>query len=174
MTRDGSTLWAFTCLAAGTASVSPIGLMPAWAGNAFERMIEAARPCEPLKVDTALFTVGIDRLGGVDVEKLMISILDDAAVLQGRATLACKTSDNAELRGDASVTMELDAEMNLLDCKIGRLDVRVVDMDGSLRGPVEALRPVIVQSVRDGVRTELGKLCDQQLQVPLRSGSTSR
>lgn len=40
--------------------------------------------------------------------------------------MACRSSDNVVFKGDASATVDLDAEMNLSTCEMNHLEVQIV------------------------------------------------
>src|SRR4051794_36858924 len=72
------------------------------AANSLEKAIERLQPCQSAKVETRLGTIGIDKFDKIAVEEIEINVKGDTASASTLASLTCRTSDQALLKGNAS------------------------------------------------------------------------
>lgn len=129
------------------------------AGNALENAIERAQPCQALKVNTGLFTIGVDRFEKVEVEELAVDVKGGVATARAIGSLTCRTSDAAALKGNVSARLSFAAEMNLATCAMSRREIKLLSAGGTFGDVVKALGEQISRSLGDGLSNEAKKLC---------------
>lgn len=129
------------------------------AGNALEKAIETAQPCRSLKVNTGLFTIGVDQFEKAELEELAVDVKGDIAVARAIGSLSCRTSDKAAVKGNVSARLSFDAELNLGTCAVSQQEIKLLSAGGTFGGVVTALGEQITQSLGDGLASEIRKLC---------------
>jgi hypothetical protein len=127
--------------------------------NILSKAIEAAQPCESLKVETVVGSIGIDKFKEANIEKLNLLIDGNQASLTGTAMLACRTSDDAVVKGDASATVSLDATLDLNSCEMSQLDVKLVETSGTFEDVLDAFEDGITGAIKGVIADEIKKLC---------------
>jgi hypothetical protein len=136
---------------------------PASAANALERAIEAAQPCKPLKVRQPVFGVnvelGIDELDFVKIDTIEIRVNGDLAEANALGTLACKTSDDAPLKGGFSAKARIHLQANLATCITNASSIDIIEAEGEFGDVVTTFEPEISAALRKGVEKALKKLC---------------
>ncbi|RUZ79408.1 hypothetical protein EN943_07490 [Mesorhizobium sp. M7A.F.Ca.US.006.01.1.1] len=148
-----------TPIALGSVLVLTLASQSAFSANVLDRAVEAAQPCRSLKLKTGIGTVGVDKFAGANIEKVQIMVGDDIASAKAVVTMACRTADNAVFKGDASATVDLDAEMNLSTCEMNHLEVQIVKTGGTFASVLDAFKDEISEALKRKITSELGKLC---------------
>ncbi|GAA3102029.1 hypothetical protein GCM10010520_53960 [Rhizobium viscosum] len=150
---------ALSVIIAATPSLSS----PASAANVLERAIEAAQPCKPLKVRQAVLGVkvelGIDKLDFVKIDTIEIKVDGDLAEASALGTLACKTSDDAPLKGGFSAKARIHLQANLATCIMNASSIDIIEAKGEFGDVVTTFEPEISAALRKGVEKALKKLC---------------
>ncbi|CAA2137021.1 hypothetical protein MBLL_00453 (plasmid) [Methylobacterium bullatum] len=139
--------------------IPAVGCPEAWAANALERALERLQPCQGLKVDIGLTTLGVDKLERLSVEEIAIVVKGNAADASVLGSLACKTSDAALKKGDASARFRVKAHMDLSTCAVSEQQTEILSTGGTFGGLVDLFRNRIKRTIEDGLAGELGKLC---------------
>ncbi len=136
---------------------------PASAANVLERAIEAAQPCKPLKVRQQVLGVkvelGIDELDFVKIDTIEIRVNGDLAEANALGTLACKTSDDAPLKGGFSAKARIHLQANLATCITNASSIDIIEAEGEFGDVVTTFEPEISAALRKGVEKALKKLC---------------
>ncbi|AYG59923.1 hypothetical protein [Rhizobium jaguaris] len=133
----------------------------AQADNIVDRAIAAAQPCSSLKVKAGFVTVGVDKFESVDVKAASVDIQGNTANVSLNASLACKTSDQAVMKGDVSATFAIKAQVDLGTCVVTSNDVQIIDTGGTFKKFIDALKPQIQEGLKGGLPQQLTKLCKQ-------------
>lgn len=152
------------CMALGVIIVAASSLSsPASAANVLERAIEAAQPCKPLKVRQQVLGVkvelGIDELDFVKIDTIEIRVNGDLAEASALGTLACKTSDDAPLKGGFSAKARIHLQANLATCITNASSIDIIEAEGEFGDVVTTFEPEISAALRKGVEKALKKLC---------------
>jgi hypothetical protein len=133
------------------------------ASNVLERAIAAAQPCKPLKVRQPVFGVkvelGIDKLDFVKIDTIEIRVNGDLADASALGTLACKTSDDAPLKGGFSAKARIHLQANLATCVMNASSIDIIEAGGEFGDVVTTFEPEISAALRKGVESALKKLC---------------
>ncbi|MBB3543429.1 hypothetical protein FHT97_004181 [Rhizobium sp. BK399] len=133
------------------------------AANALERAIGEAQPCKSLKAKVSSFgvsiDVGIDRFDTAKIESLQISVNGDAAEASARGTLACKTSDDALVRGGFSATAQVHLKVDLATCKTTESSIEIVGTGGRFGDIVKGLEDEIASALRRSLEKNVAKFC---------------
>ncbi|MBW8789138.1 MAG: hypothetical protein JF594_15665 [Rhizobium leguminosarum] len=152
-------------LAAGALVLQPLTFSQAQAANALERAIADAQPCRSLKAKVSSFgitvQVGVDKLDSVKIENLQVSVNGDAAEASARGTLACKTSDEALVKGGFSATAEVHLQVDLATCKTAESSIEIVQTGGRFGDVVNGLQTEISEALRRSLEKNLAKLCER-------------
>lgn len=152
------------CVAFGAIIVATSSLSsPASAANVLERAIAAAQPCKSLKVRQSVLGVkvelGIDKLDLVRIDTLEIRVNGDLAEASALGTLACKTSDDAPLKGGFSAKARIHLQANLATCVMNASSIDIIEAGGEFGDVVTTFEPEISAALRKGVESALKKLC---------------
>ena len=152
-------------LAIGALVLQPLTVSQAQAANALERAIGDAQPCRSLKAKVSSFgitvQVGVDTLDSVKIENLQVSVNGDAAEASARGTLACKTSDEALVKGGFSATAEVHLKVDLATCKTAESSIEIVKTGGRFGDVVKGLETEISDALRRSLEKNLAKLCER-------------
>ncbi|CAK07804.1 hypothetical protein ELG83_09545 [Rhizobium leguminosarum] len=152
-------------LAIGALVLQPLTVSQAQAANALERAIGDAQPCRSLKAKVSSFgitvQVGVDKLDSVKIENLQVSVNGDAAEASARGTLACKTSDEALVKGGFSATAEVHLKVDLATCKTAESSIEIVKTGGRFGDVVKGLETEISDALRRSLEKNLAKLCER-------------
>jgi hypothetical protein len=124
--------FALIVLAAAAADAGPI-----------DDRLTASDPCEDLP--------GLSETESVALDRATITLLPETGSLSLSGRIACRTPDDALLRGDASVRVEAEVTVALSGCTATASDVRLTDHSGSLAGVVEALAPELERMLAEDV-----------------------
>lgn len=152
------------CMALSVIIVAASSLSsPASAANVLERAIAAAQPCKSLKVRQSVLGVkvelGIDKLDLVRIDTLEIRVNGDLAEASALGTLACKTSDDAPLKGGFSAKARIHLQANLATCVMNASSIDIIEAGGEFGDVVTTFEPEISAALRKGVESALKKLC---------------
>ncbi|TAU83532.1 hypothetical protein ELI40_09715 [Rhizobium leguminosarum] len=152
-------------LAIGALVLQPLTVSQAQAANALERAIGDAQPCRSLKAKVSSFgitvQVGVDKLDSVKIENLQVSVNGDVAEASARGTLACKTSDEALVKGGFSATAEVHLQVDLATCKTAESSIEIVKTGGRFGDVVKGLQTEISDALRQSLEKNLAKLCER-------------
>jgi hypothetical protein len=152
-------------LAIGALVLQPLIVSQAQAANALERAIGDAQPCRSLKAKVSSFgitvQVGVDKLDSVKIENLQVSVNGDVAEARARGTLACKTSDEALVKGGFSATAEVHLQVDLATCKTAESSIEIVKTGGHFGDVVKGLQTEISDALRRSLEKNLVKLCER-------------
>ncbi len=152
-------------LTAGVLLLQTCSFANAQAPNALERAIGDAQPCRSLKTKVSSFgisvEVGVDKLDSVKIENLELSVNGDAAEASVRGTLACKTSDEALVKGGFSATAEVRLKVDLTTCKTTETSIDIVKTGGRFGDIVKGLETEISGALRRSLEKNLAKLCEK-------------
>jgi hypothetical protein len=96
-----------------------------------DRAIANANPCAGLKTKTMVGTIGVDQLKEVHVEEADAAMQGSKLKIRVDGHLACRTSDRAAIRGDASAHISLTGEVSLMDCGKPTVNVSLTDFGGT-------------------------------------------
>lgn len=130
------------------------------AQNVIARAIEWAQPCSGLKVTKLGITAGIDHFKSAELETLKVDIAGDKAKIALVGSLACRTSDKADvIRGDASAKFSADADLDLKSCLADPVKVRIVSTGGTFQTVIEALKGDIQKAVEKSIAEQARILC---------------
>lgn len=114
----------------------------AWAQTVVEQRIAAIRPCSSLAVSKTMlgqrFTIGIDRLKSVSLINAQVTMAGNEVTLTFAGSLACRTSDSAAFKGDASVAVAGQSALDLGSCTIRALSIRLTGAGGTFGEVVRA------------------------------------
>ena len=150
------------CLLAAGLLLQPLATK-AEAANVLERAIGEAQPCKSLKTKVSSFgvsiDVGIDRFDSAKIENLQISVNGDAAEASARGTLACKTSDDALVKGGFSATAQVHVKVDLATCKMNESSIEIVETGGRFGDIVKGLEDQIASALRRSLEKNVAKLC---------------
>lgn len=146
-------------LVAAFVAVAASGWHGALAANGLERALERLQPCQGLKVNVRLATIGVDNLEKLSVEEVTITVKGDAADAAVTGTLACKTSDAALVRGDASARFSATVHMDLATCTVSGQKVEILSTGGTFGSLVDRFRGMIGRTLETGLADQLRKLC---------------
>ncbi|TAV48595.1 hypothetical protein ELI30_09905 [Rhizobium leguminosarum] len=156
--------WLGVC-AVGALVMQPLTFSQAQAANALERAIGDAQPCRSLKAKVSSFgitvQVGVDKLDSVKIENLQVSVNGDVAEARARGTLACKTSDEALVKGGFSATAEVHLQVDLATCKTAESSIEIVKTGGRFGDVVKGLQTEITDALRRSLEKNLVKLCER-------------
>ncbi|TAU88695.1 hypothetical protein ELI02_29200 (plasmid) [Rhizobium leguminosarum] len=156
--------WLGLC-AVGALVMQPLTFSQAQAANALERAIGDAQPCRSLKAKVSSFgitvQVGVDKLDSVKIENLQVSVNGDVAEASARGTLACKTSDEALVKGGFSATAEVHLQVDLATCKTAESSIEIVKTGGRFGDVVKGLQTEISDALRRSLEKNLAKLCER-------------
>ena len=152
------------CVAFGVIIVAASSVSsPASAANVLERAIAAAQPCKSLKVRQSVLGVkvelGIDKRDLVRIDTLEIRVNGDLAEASALGTLACKTSDDAPLKGGFSAKARIHLQANLATCVMNASSIDIIEAGGEFGDVVTTFEPEISAALRKGVERALKKLC---------------
>jgi hypothetical protein len=154
-----------THVAIGFLVLQPFTKSHAVAANAFERAIGEAQPCRSLKAKVSSFglkvEIGVDKFDSVKVDSLQISVDGDMADASARGTLACKTSDDALVKGGFSATAEVHVKVDLMTCGMIESSVSIVDTGGLFGDVVKGLEKEISDAFRRSLERNVKKLCEK-------------
>ncbi|TBB70871.1 hypothetical protein ELH45_10125 [Rhizobium ruizarguesonis] len=152
-------------LAIGALVLQSLTVSQAQAANALERAIGDAQPCRSLKAKVSSFgitvQVGVDKLDSVKIENLQVSVNGDAAQASARGTLACKTSDEALVKGGFSATAEVHLQVDLATCKTTESSIEIVQTGGRFGDIVKGLQTEISDALRRSLEKNLAKMCER-------------
>ncbi|SEM37517.1 hypothetical protein SAMN04487976_1352 [Xaviernesmea oryzae] len=129
------------------------------AANLLERAVSAAEPCSALKADLGPVSVGIDKVKEVRIDEFLLSAEGNAGSARLMGMLACKTSDKAAARGDASATIRVEAAFDLRTCEIQKSEAHVLETGGTYGSVIAAFSGSIEAALKNGIRSEIAKLC---------------
>ncbi|MGO6814735.1 hypothetical protein ACCS67_07565 [Rhizobium brockwellii] len=156
--------WLGLC-AVGALVLQPLTVSQAQAANALERAIGDAQPCRSLKAKVSSFgitvQVGVDKLDSVKIENLQVSVNGDVAEARARGTLACKTSDEALVKGGFSATAEVHLQVDLATCKTAESSIEIVKTGGRFGDVVKGLQTEITDALHRNLEKNLVKLCER-------------
>jgi hypothetical protein len=124
-----------------------------------DRAIANANPCAGLKKKTVVGTVGIDRLKEVHVEEASAAMQGSKLKISFTGHLACRTSDSAAIRGDASAHISVTGEMSLTECNKPDLNVSLTDFGGSFGSIISLASSQIETSLRTAMADQWERAC---------------
>lgn len=159
--RQGDTNWAVqTFPLAALLMLSHIDL--AGAGNVISRAIERAQPCSGLKTTVnkvVTLTIGIDQFKTAELETLKVDVAGDKATIALVGSLACRTSDEAVIKGDASAKFSANANLNLATCVAEPVSVRILSTGGTFGAAIDAFKGSIEKAVEKSIAEQAKALC---------------
>lgn len=158
---QGRARWAVQ-IAPLTAMLLLCDIGAASSANIISRAIERAQPCSSLKTEVKqvlTVTIGIDKFKGSEVETLKIDIVGDKAKAALVGSLACRTSDEAVIKGDASARFSADADLNLATCVAAPVTVRILSAGGTFKAAIEAFKGDIQNAVEKAIVEQTKALC---------------
>lgn len=129
------------------------------AANIISRAIERAQPCSGLQTRQLGQTIGVDKFKTADLETLKIDVSGNTAKAALVASLACKTSDQAILRGDASAKFDASAEVDLTSCVVKQVSVRIVSTGGTFGKVIGAFQNQIQKAVETSISDQAKTFC---------------
>ncbi len=132
---------------------------PTQAANAVSRAIEQAQPCRTVKMTKLGVTIGIDKFEDAQLESLTINVNGDNAKIEAVGSLACRTSDTAAFRGDASARFSVTAELNLASCAISQNSVRILSTGGTYGFAADAFKGTIEKAIESSIADQVKALC---------------
>lgn len=134
--------------------------IPTEAETLVERRLAALEPCSGLKQEILGATLAIDKLERITLSRANLDMTGNLVTLSLQGGLACKTSDAAMIRGNASVAITASAHMNLIDCSIDTLAITPTEFGGEFASVVEAAWvPVILPRIEAEARRMLTQAC---------------
>lgn len=102
-----------------------------------EQAIARQNPCGGLSTEVAGTTIGLDVLRDVGVNALDLSLRGNDLSMSLSGMIACGTSSDGLLAGDASATIRAEATVDLGACDIRALTIALDDFGGTY-GPILA------------------------------------
>ncbi|CAN5629817.1 hypothetical protein BH23PSE1_BH23PSE1_14920 [soil metagenome] len=126
-----------------------------------EQRLAEANLCGGLRTEQLGQTIGIDVLEDVEVREADVSLRGDDLALSLAGRLACRSSDDSIIAGNASADVAARAELLLSDCTISALDLDVENFGGSFGTALSAFAPQIEQALADEARSLLLCACRQ-------------
>jgi len=136
------------------------GVQAGSAETVVEKRVAAAQPCSGLKTKAFGVSIGIDKLDRVEVGSAAFNLKGDQVTMDLKGSLACKTSDNAVVRGDASVNINATGAVNLADCEHATVTVDATDFGGQFAPLVQAAwDPSIKPKIEAEARKMLTEAC---------------
>lgn len=137
---------------------------PAGAQTVVEQRLADLKPCSALKLTQNLagvpLSIGIDEVKSVTVKQADIAVQGNRLSFTLDGGLACRTPDNAPLKGDASVDISARATIDLAGCTVDNLEILPKRFGGSLRQVLEkAWKPLILPKLRQDAHEALVKAC---------------
>lgn len=124
-----------------------------------EELIAAENPCQRLRTRQLGMTIGVDKLKDVRLDTATIRLEANRVTLDFSGRLACETSSDAVLSGDAAATVVASADLSLADCTIDALDVHLSDFGGSFGPILAALSPTIEAELRKAAAPKIRAAC---------------
>jgi hypothetical protein len=130
-----------------------------------EQRLAALQPCAELKKDLGLgVTVGIDKLKSIRLSRAEAVTEGNAVSIRLTGALACQTPDSAAVKGDASVSLEASAVVELTACRVQSLQIAPSAFGGSFGPALEALwQPLIAPKLKQNGEAMLRKACTDLL-----------
>jgi hypothetical protein len=129
------------------------------AANAMSNAIEQAKPCKGLKISKLGVSIGVDEFKSADIERLSVEVDGDSAKISLKGSLACRTSDGALFRGDASAQLSAAFSFDLASCQFGQNSVQIVATGGSFGFAVEAAKHEIEHALESSISKMMRSLC---------------
>lgn len=147
-----------------TFTLTAFAATPALTQTVIEKRLAELRPCSNLKTTTKVLgqpvAIGIDKLQGVALSRAEVAVIGDDVSLSFVGGLSCRASDNATIKGDASVDLTASAEMHLADCSVRSLSITPTGFGGSLGEVVKsAWTPLIHPKLEAEARAMLIDAC---------------
>ena len=124
-----------------------------------DRAIANANPCAGLKTKTPVGTIGIDQLKEVHVEKADAIMQGSELKISIDGHLACRTSDRATAKGDASAHVSLTGEVSLMDCSKPTLNVSLSDFGGTFGSIISVGSSQMEASLRTALADQWERAC---------------
>lgn len=129
------------------------------AANVLSHAIERAQPCSGLRFTQLGQTIGVDKFESADLETLKIDVAGNSAKATLVASLACRTSDQAAIRGNASAKFEANAEVELASCTVRQVNVRIVSTGGTFGRVIDAFKGQIEKAVESSISNQAKTFC---------------
>lgn len=130
------------------------------AQTVIDQAIANANPCAGLKKTTMLGTVGIDKLKAVHLETADASLQGSDLKVKLNGHIACRTSDQALLEGDASADIEVTGQVSLKDCSTPALNVSVTNFGGTFGSIISQASSQIASSLRTALIDQWKRVCE--------------
>lgn len=133
--------------------------------------IAAADPCAGLEVRQTVFgstvSVGLTQVTSVAIRSVSLSMEEEVASLDLDGSIACRTSGDSILQGEASMDLTAEAEVALGDCSVTRLTLAPTGFGGGLGDLVEAAWPDLLRpALEDEARRMLTRACTDLKAAP--------
>jgi len=132
----------------------------AHADNAVSRAIERAHPCSALKIKKLGITVALDQFESAKLESLKVDVNGDDASVALVGSLACRTSDAATIRGDASAKFSASVRLNLASCSVSQNSVSIIETGGAFGFAVDAFKPALQIALQNAIAEQVKALCN--------------
>lgn len=122
--------------------------LPAMAQTVVEQRIALLQPCNSLRTEANVLglpvTIGIDTLKSVTLSRAEAVMVGNEVTLNFTGGLACRTSDSAVIKGEASVDLVASTVVDLANCSIQSLSITPTQFGGTFGQILEgAWQPLI-------------------------------
>ncbi len=124
-----------------------------------ETLIAAQNPCGGLKTSTPLGQIGVDKLKNVRVPEVDVSLRDNLVTISLQGSLACKTSDKAVFRGDASAKLAGSIGVDLGTCEFLDVTISLSEFGGKFGQAIAAFSDQIETTLQEEARKAIGQAC---------------
>ncbi len=131
----------------------------AHAANAIVKAIEQAKPCSRLKVSKFGVTVGLDQFKSADIQSLHVDVDDAHAKFELSGSLACRSSEAAIFRGDASAELKASLALDLTTCQFSQNTIRIVSVGGAFGFAIQAAKGDIEAALERSLAGLAKSLC---------------
>ena len=132
---------------------------PGTAQSRIETLVAATNPCGGLKTKVGIFTVGVDRLKAVSIPTVSVLVSGDTATLGANGRLTCATSDNATVKGDASATVDANAQVDLATCRVIDGQIFLSGFGGTFGPILSAAKPQLEAALLGALTKALQDAC---------------
>jgi hypothetical protein len=104
-------------------------------------------------------TIGIDNFKSAEVETLKVDVAGDKGTIALVGSLACRTSDEAVIKGDASAKFSANADLNLSTCVAEPVSVRILSIGGTFGAAIDAFKGDIQNALEKSIAEQAKALC---------------
>ena len=134
---------------------------PVNAANVIQQAVEKANPCSVVQYKTVFSKVRVDRFKGFQLHELNLDIKNDEAKLKTSATLSCRTSDAALIKGDVSGKFAIESQFNIASCDMNGFDIKLVSSGGSFGKILDTFAPDVERKLEETAIKEIKEACEK-------------